>query len=175
MKSPFLLPFSLKNGRISKLLCLFAQLTIAVVSLLVQKKAKEKISDIPKEFTLVVEDESILIHDKRRFFRQYSTFTPDTCLQYLKELQRKLRRLMLFLDKSSTTLSKVKVLLELNIYRKDHLCSVLLNNTGGKESMKFFYQVVSKLCLCRAASLIQPAGRFNNMKYDIYKILWTIS
>jgi len=105
MKSPFLLPFSLKNGRISKLLCLFAQLTIAVVSLLVQKKAKEKISDIPKDFTLVVEDESILIHDKRRFFRQYGTFNPDTCLQYLKESQRKLRRLMLFLDKSSPTLS----------------------------------------------------------------------
>ena len=39
--------------------------------------------------------------DGRQFFRQYSTFNQDTFLQYLKELQRKFRKLILFLDRAA--------------------------------------------------------------------------
>ena len=80
--------------------------------------------------------------DGQQFFRQYSTFNQDTFLQYLKELQRKFKKLILFLDKQPNTIvlvrskniwKKVKVSLELNIYPKDHRGSVLLKNAGGKE------------------------------------------
>ena len=57
-------------------------------------------------------------------------YNQDTFLQYLKELQRKFRKLILFLDTAAQHYrsSKVKkhleeskgVILELNIYPKDH-------------------------------------------------------
>ena len=52
--------------------------------------------------------------DGRQLFRQYSTFNQDTFLQYLKELQRKFRKLILFLDRAAQHYrsSKVKKHLE---------------------------------------------------------------
>ena len=37
--------------------------------------------------------------------RQYSTFDQDMFMQYLKELQRKFRKLILFLDRAASALS----------------------------------------------------------------------
>ena len=47
--------------------------------------------------------------DGRQFFRQYSTFNQDTFLQYLKELQRKFRKLILFLDRAAQHYRSSKV------------------------------------------------------------------
>jgi transposase len=44
-----------------------------------------------------------------QFFRQYSTFDQDTFLQYLKELQRKFRKLILFLDRAAQHYRSIKV------------------------------------------------------------------
>ena len=47
--------------------------------------------------------------DGRQFFRHYSTFDQDTFLQYLKELQRKFRKLILFLDRAAQHYRSIKV------------------------------------------------------------------
>ena len=87
--------------------------------------------------------------DGRQFFRQYSTFNQDTFLQYLKELQRKFRKLILFLDRAAQHYrsSKVRKHLEESkgVIRVEYLPKgspglVLLKNAGGKEKMIFLYQ-----------------------------------
>ena len=47
--------------------------------------------------------------DGRQFFRQYSTFDQNTFLQYLKKLQRKFRKLILFLDRAVQHYRSIKV------------------------------------------------------------------
>jgi hypothetical protein len=47
--------------------------------------------------------------DGRQFFRQYSTFNQDTFVQYLKELQMKFRKLILFLDRAAQHYRSSKV------------------------------------------------------------------
>ena len=47
--------------------------------------------------------------DGRQFFRQYSTFNQDMFLRYLKELQRKFRKLILFLDRAAQHYRSSKV------------------------------------------------------------------
>jgi hypothetical protein len=87
--------------------------------------------------------------DGQQFFRQYSTFNQDTFLQYLKELQRKFRKLILFLDRAAQHYrsSKVKKHLEESkgVIRVEYLPKgspglMLLKNAGGKEKMNFLYQ-----------------------------------
>jgi transposase len=51
----------------------------------------------------------VLSIDGIQFFRQYSTFNQDTFLQYLKELQRKFRKLILFLDRAVQHYRSIKV------------------------------------------------------------------
>src|SRR5436853_6445861 len=110
----------------------------------VQKKAKEIISRIPKDFTVAVEDESIFIHDAlvrrkkwtpkgirptvtvigshqktcvfgtitiggKQFFRQYDVFNQYAFSKYLKELQRKFRKLILFLDRAAQHRSSMMI------------------------------------------------------------------
>jgi transposase len=113
----------------------------------IQKNAKEIISNVSKEegFTVVVvEDESIFIHDAvvrrrmwvpegkrpivvttgshqktcvfgalcidgRQFFRQYNAFDCYTFLDYLKKLQNKFHKVMLFLDKAPQHYRSIKV------------------------------------------------------------------
>ena len=110
----------------------------------VQKKAKEIISRIPKDFTVAVEDESIFIHDAlirrrmwtpegirpivtvtgshqricvfgtitidgKQLFRQYDVFNQYVFLKYLKELQRKFRKLLLFIDRAVQHPSSIMV------------------------------------------------------------------
>ena len=41
--------------------------------------------------------------DGKQFFRQYDDFNQYAFLKYLKELQRKFRKLLLFLDRISST------------------------------------------------------------------------
>jgi transposase len=50
-----------------------------------------------------------LFKDGRQFFRQYSTFDQDMFLQYIKELQRKFRKLILFLDRAAQHHRSIKV------------------------------------------------------------------
>jgi transposase len=51
-----------------------------------------------------------LFKDGRQFFRQYSTFDQETfLLQYLKQLQRKFRKLILFLDRAQQHYRSKKV------------------------------------------------------------------
>ena len=103
----------------------------------VQKKTRKVISNIPMGFHVLVEDESIFIHDalvrrrmwvpegkrpivvttgshqktcifgvlsidaRRQLFRQYDTFDRYTFfLDYLKKLQNKFHKVMLFLDRA---------------------------------------------------------------------------
>jgi transposase len=112
------------------------------------KNAKEIISNVSKEegFTVVVEDESIFIHDgvvrrrrmwvpegkcpivvttgshqktfvfgalciyaRRQFFRQYNAFDCNTFVDYLKKLQNKFHKVMLFLDKATQHYRSIKV------------------------------------------------------------------
>jgi len=113
----------------------------------IQKNAKEIISYLSKEerFTVVVEDESIFIHDgvvrrrmwvpegkrpivvttgshqktcvfgalcideRRQFFRQYNAFDCNTFVDYLKKLQNKFHKVMLFLDKATQHYRSIKV------------------------------------------------------------------
>jgi transposase len=60
-----------------------------------------------------------------QFFRQYSTFDQDTFLQYLKELQRKFRKLILFLDRAAQHYRSIKVRKHLeenkNVIRVEYL------------------------------------------------------
>jgi transposase len=60
-----------------------------------------------------------------QFFRQYSTFDQDTFLQYLKELQRKFRKLILFLDRAAQHYRSNKVRKHLeenkNVIRVEYL------------------------------------------------------
>jgi transposase len=51
----------------------------------------------------------VLSIDGIQFFRQYSTFNQDTFPQYLKELQRKFRKLILFLDRAVQHYRSIKV------------------------------------------------------------------
>jgi DDE superfamily endonuclease len=100
---------------------------------------------MPKGFTIVVEDESVFVHDAlvrrrmwipkgkcpivsyywftsetcvfgvlssidgRQLFRQYDTFDCYTFLDYLKKLQNKFHKMMLFLDKASQHYRSIKV------------------------------------------------------------------
>ena len=41
--------------------------------------------------------------DGRQLFRQYDVFNQYTFLKYLKELQRKFRKLLLFIDRADST------------------------------------------------------------------------
>ena len=104
---------------------------------------EEVISNIPEGFTIVVEDESIFVHDMlvrrkwtsegmrpvvvttgshhktcvfgtlcidgRQFFRQYNTFNQYTFLEYLKELQSKFHKVILFLDRAPQHCRSIKV------------------------------------------------------------------
>jgi transposase len=45
--------------------------------------------------------------DGKQFFRQYDVFNQHTFLKYLKELQRKFRKLILFLDRAAQHRSSV--------------------------------------------------------------------
>jgi transposase len=60
-----------------------------------------------------------------QFFRQYSTFDQDTFLQYLKQLQRKFRKLILFLDRAAQHYRSIKVRKHLeenkNVIRVEYL------------------------------------------------------
>ena len=60
-----------------------------------------------------------------QFFRQYSTFDQDTFLQYLKELQRKFGKLVLFLDRAAQHYRSIKVRKHLeenkNVIRVEYL------------------------------------------------------
>src|SRR6185437_689069 len=60
-----------------------------------------------------------------QLFRQYSTFDQDMFLQYLKELQRKFRKLILFLDRATQHYRSIKVRKHLeenkNIFRVEYL------------------------------------------------------
>lgn len=60
-----------------------------------------------------------------QLFRQYSTFDQDTFLQYLKELQRKFRKLILFLDRAAQHYRSIKVRKHLeenkNVIRVEYL------------------------------------------------------
>jgi hypothetical protein len=129
---------------------------------------EEIISNIPEGFTVVVEDESIFVHDMlvrrkwtsegmrpivvttgshqktcvfgtlcidgRQFFRQYNTFNQYTFLEYLKELQSKFHKVILFLDRapqgtavqsrSESIWKRIKMILELGDFPR-----VLLNST----------------------------------------------
>ena len=101
----------------------------------VQKKAEKVISNILMGFTVVVEDESIFIHDAlvrrmwvpegkrpivittgshqkthvfgalsidgKQLFIQYSAFDRFTFLAYLKKLQNKFHKVILFLDRAA--------------------------------------------------------------------------
>jgi transposase len=102
----------------------------------VQKKTEKVISNIPMGFTVLVEDESIFIHDAlvrrrmwvpegkrpivimtgshqktcvfgalsidgRQLFIQYDTFDRFTFLDYLKKLQNKFHKVILFLDRAA--------------------------------------------------------------------------
>ena len=60
-----------------------------------------------------------------QFFRQYITFDQDTFLQYLKQLQRKFRKLILFLDRAAQHYRSIKVRKHLeenkNVIRVEYL------------------------------------------------------
>ena len=60
-----------------------------------------------------------------QFFRQYSTFDQDMFRQYLKELQRKFRKLILFLDRAAQHYRSIKVRKHLeenkNVIRVEYL------------------------------------------------------
>jgi transposase len=51
----------------------------------------------------------VLSIDGIQFFRQYSTFNQDIFLQYLKKLQKKFGKLILFLDRAAQHYRSIKV------------------------------------------------------------------
>ena len=113
-------------------------------------------------------------------FRQYSTFNQDMFLRYLKELQRKFRKLILFLDTAANTTVLVrseniwkggKVLLKLNELPKGfHLGRVLLKNAGLKEKMNFLCQdIIPNFEIWRR--LLQRTDRTKRFRLDITNYL----
>src|SRR6478609_2978914 len=100
-----------------------------------QKGAQETLSQIPKGFTIAIQDESIFVHDvtikrklwlpkgirpvvtvtgshqrtcvfgtltvdKKQLFRQYNMFNPDTFLDYLKHIKKRLGKVVMFTDRA---------------------------------------------------------------------------
>jgi hypothetical protein len=87
--------------------------------------------------------------DGKQFFRQYDDFNQYAFLKYLKELQRKFRKLLLFLDRAAQHRSSIMIrkhleenkdVIRVSIYPKAHLDIMLLKNAGDKEKMIFWYQ-----------------------------------
>ncbi len=87
--------------------------------------------------------------DGKQLFRQYDVFNQYVFLKYLKELQRKFRKLLLFIDRAVQHRSSIMVrkhleenkdAIRVETYPKAHLIIMLLKNTGDKEKMIFWYQ-----------------------------------
>jgi transposase len=116
----------------------------------IQKEVQELLSQIPKGFTIAVQDESIFVYDVitrrklwlpkgirpivtvtgshqrtcvfgtltlkgKQLFRQYDKFNQDTFLDYLKQIKKRLGKVILFTDRARQHQSKkVKEYLEEN-------------------------------------------------------------
>jgi hypothetical protein len=87
--------------------------------------------------------------DCEQLFRQYDVFKQYAFLKYLKELQRKFRKLLLFIDRAARHRSSImigkhleedKMLLELITYPKAHLNIMWLKSAGDKEKMIYWYR-----------------------------------
>ena len=87
--------------------------------------------------------------DGKQFFRQYDDFNQYAFLKYLKELQRKFRKLLLFLDRAAQHRSSIMIRKHLeenkDVIRVEYLPKgcldiMLLKNAGDKEKMIFWYQ-----------------------------------
>ena len=86
--------------------------------------------------------------DGKQLFRQYDVFNQYVFLKYL-ELQRKFRKLLLFIDRAVQHRSSIMVrkhleenkdAIRVETYPKAHLIIMLLKNAGDKEKMIFWYQ-----------------------------------
>ena len=62
--------------------------------------------------------------DGRQFFRQYHAFNQYAFLKYLKQLERKFGRLILFIDSSTTTLIRSEI--KVKKYLEEHHDAIMI-------------------------------------------------